>query len=92
MVSFDVTALYTSLPIDRTIQSVREHLEMDDTLGCRTPLSVEVLRLLEICLRPTFSGEVLLPKGWRGNGFTGLGCAGEHLYAEFREEGIKYSW
>ena len=38
------------------------------------------------------SGEVLLPKGWRGNGFTGLGCGGEHLYAEFREEGIKYSW
>ena len=55
MVSFDVTTLYTNLPIDRTIQSVRGHLEMDDPLGSRTPLSIEeVLRLLEICLRSTF--------------------------------------
>ena len=55
MISFDVTALYTSQPFDRTTQSVTEHLKMDDTLGFRTPLSVEeMLRLLKICVHSTF--------------------------------------
>ena len=55
MLSFDETAIYTSLPIGRAIQSVREHLEEDCKLDCPTLLSVdEILRLPEICLRSTF--------------------------------------
>ena len=85
MISFDVTALYTSLPIGRAIQSVREHLEEGDTLDCRTPLSVdEILRLLEICLRSTyFTFQVLLPEGWCSNGFASFVGSSEHLHAEF---------
>ena len=41
MISFDVEALYTSLPIDRVLKYTQRRLESDDTLGERTSLNVE---------------------------------------------------
>ena len=61
MVSFDVKALYTSLPVQRTLAITRERLELDETLAGRTPLFVcEVVQLLKICLESTcftFQGQ-----------------------------------
>ena len=89
MISLDVTALYTSLPIGQAVQSVREHLEEHDALDCRTPLSVdEILRLLEICLRSTYftfqdKFYCLIDDGLCSNGFASFVGGSEHLHAEF---------
>ncbi len=55
MISFDVEALYTSLPIDRGLAYAQKRLEIDRTLGDRTCLNVEeILRILEYCLQSTY--------------------------------------
>ena len=55
MVSFDVEALYTNVPIDDALAIIKELLENDETLPDRTPLSPKnVLDLLEFSLRTTF--------------------------------------
>ena len=55
MVSFDVKALYTSIPVDRAVQVVRTRLLEDESLSDRTSLGVdEIIGLLEICLRLTY--------------------------------------
>ena len=55
LVSSDVTALYTSLPINRTLSVVVELLEDEETLCVTTSFSSEQLvGLLELCLRSTY--------------------------------------
>ena len=55
MVSFDVEALYTNVPIDDALTIIKELLENDETLPDRTPLSPKnVLDHLEFLLRTTF--------------------------------------
>ena len=55
MVSFDVKALYTSIPVDRAVQVVRTRLLEDESLSDPTSLGVdEIIGLLEICLRLTY--------------------------------------
>ena len=54
MVSFDVEALYTNVPIDDALAIIKELLENDETLPDKTPLSPEnVLDLLEFLPRTT---------------------------------------
>ena len=61
MVSFDVVALFTSVPIELAIKVLTERLNDDSNLSDRTSLHVdELIDLLEICLRSTdfvFRGE-----------------------------------
>ena len=55
LVSFDVTALYTSLPVDRTLKVVAVLLEDDDLPRVSSSLTTQqVVDLLELCLRSTF--------------------------------------
>ena len=55
MISFDMEALYMSLPIDRVLKYTQRRLESDNTLDERTSLNVkEILQLLEYCLQSTF--------------------------------------
>ena len=55
MVSYDVSALFTSIPIPETIEIIKERLESDNTLTTRTPLSIDrVLSLLTFCLNTTY--------------------------------------
>ena len=55
MVSFDVTALFTSIPVPDAIQATKEHLEKDQTWTKLTNLTKEdILDLLNICLSTTY--------------------------------------
>ena len=55
MVSFDVEALYTNVPIEDALVIIMELLENDEALSDRMPLSPKnVLDLLEFLVRTTF--------------------------------------
>lgn len=55
MISYDVSALFTSIPVEEALAAVSERLEGDQTLGDRTPLSKsQVLELLAFCLNTTY--------------------------------------
>ena len=53
--SFDVKALFTSVPVLPTIQIVKQMLQQDTTLPQRTNMSIpEITSLLEFCLTNTY--------------------------------------
>ena len=55
MVSFDVKALFTSVPIQQAITIIKKLLEEDQSLQQRTTMSVNnITCLLEFCLKSTF--------------------------------------
>ena len=48
MISYDIEALYTSLPIDSVLEIVRQKLEKDETLSKRITLGVDdIVQLLK---------------------------------------------
>ena len=53
--SFDVKALFTSLPVQPSIQIVKQRLQQDNTLPQRTSMSIkQITSLLEFCLSHTY--------------------------------------
>ena len=55
MVSFNVTSLYTTTPIDKALLIIKDLLEHDNKLADRTLLSPrQILDLLDILLRTTY--------------------------------------
>ena len=55
IVSFDVSALFTSIPTKDAIKVIRTNLEQDPSLKERTPLNIDqILQLLELCLDTTY--------------------------------------
>ena len=55
MVSFDVTSLYTTIPIDQALIIIKDLPEHDDKLADRNILSPrQILDLLDILLRSTY--------------------------------------
>ena len=53
--SYDVTALFTSVPVDKALTIIRSRLEDDESLKDRTKLSPDqITRLLEVCLNCTY--------------------------------------
>ena len=55
LTSFDVTALYTSIPVADAIEAITRRLEQDTGLPRRTTWSSEnILKLLEFCLVNTY--------------------------------------
>ena len=53
--SYDVSALFTSVPIDPVINIIRRRLELEQELHLRTTMKVEqIISLLEFCLKTTY--------------------------------------
>ena len=53
--SFDVSALLTSIPVQSTIEAMKKKLEQDTELQQRTPMSINnILELLEFCICNTY--------------------------------------
>ena len=53
--SYDVSALFTSVPVDPTLNITKDLLQKDHTLKERTVLAVsDIILLLEFCLKNTF--------------------------------------
>ena len=53
--SYDVTALFTSVPVDSALDIIKEKLEQDTSLSERTPMNpLEVTNLLQLCLKCTY--------------------------------------
>ena len=53
--SYDVYALFTSVPIDSTLYIIKDLLEKDNTLKERTVLAVnDIIPLLEFCFKNTY--------------------------------------
>ena len=61
--SYDVSALFTSVPIEAAINIIQRRLELDQELHSRTTMKVEhITSLLEVCLKTTyfqFPGQLL---------------------------------
>ena len=54
IISYDVKALFTSVPIETAIKIIKQHLENDRELQQRTSMSVpHIIILLEFCLKNT---------------------------------------
>ena len=55
LVSYDVTALFTSVPIPPVLKIIEEKLEEDKDLPRRTNMNTRhIIKLLEFCLRSTY--------------------------------------
>ena len=55
MVSYDVTALFTSVPIPPVLKIIEEKLTKDKVLQQRTIMTIKhIIKLLEFCLRSTY--------------------------------------
>ena len=53
--SFDVKALFTSVPVKPAIQIVKQRLQQDNTLPQRTSMSIaQITSLLEFCLTNSY--------------------------------------
>ena len=53
--SYDVSALFTSLPIDPALNIIKDLLDKDTTLKERTVMEVgDIILLLEFCLKNTY--------------------------------------
>ena len=55
IMSYDVKALFTSVPIKPALKIIRKLLEEDQTLHQRTSMTVNIVTcLLEVCLSSTY--------------------------------------
>ena len=55
LASYDVTALFTSVPVDKTLEVITERLHADDTLTSRTEMTIpQIVELLDFCLNTTY--------------------------------------
>ena len=52
LVSYDVKSLFTSIPIDESINICKRRWQLDDTLGDRTDMDIDtIVQLLRFCLK-----------------------------------------
>ena len=55
LVSYDITALFTSVPVDKALEVITERLHEDYTLPSRTEITIpQIVELLDFCLNTTY--------------------------------------
>ena len=55
MISYDVTALFTSIPVEKALTVIEKRLQNDVTLNKHCELSIEqIMTLLSFCLNTTY--------------------------------------
>ena len=89
LVSFDVSSLFTNVPVGEAVSVIPERLREDRTLGDRISLSLEqIADLLEMCLKSTyfsFGGNFYEQKEGAAMG-SPVSAVVANLYMEFFEE------
>ena len=92
--SYDVSALFTSVPIDPALKIIKDLLVKDPTLKDRTVIGIDdIILLLEFCLNKYL---FLLPRPvlWTGGGCShGFPCksySGQSLYGVLRAKSPKH--
>ena len=89
MISYDVTALFTSIPVDQALRVIERKLQEDTTLGQRCELNIEqILALLSFCLNTTyftFNGQIYKQKHGAAMG-SSVSPVVANLYMEDFEE------
>ena len=89
LVSFDVTSLFTNVPIGEAVEVIRDKLREDDSLIERTPLSPDrITELLGLCLRSTYFsyGGEFYEQREGAAGDSPVSAVVANLYMEFFEE------
>ena len=86
--SYDVTALFTSVPVDPALGIIKDLLEKDSTLKERTLLLVmDIILLLEFCLKNTyFLSKVSTMKNRRCSYGSPVSSIVANLYMEYFEQ------
>ena len=55
MVSFDVTSLFTQVPVDEALTVMEAKLEADESLQEQISIpAAQLIKLVELCLRSTY--------------------------------------
>ncbi len=55
IISYDVSALFTSIPTEEALKVIKQRLEMDDILEQCSELSIpQLMELMEMCLNTTY--------------------------------------
>ena len=89
LISFDVTSLFTNMPVDEAVQVIRDKLQGDEMLADRTTLSPDrVVDMFEACLRSTcfsYGGDVYEQREGAAMG-SPVSAVVAHPYMEFFEE------
>ena len=89
LVSFDVSSLFTNVPVDEAVQVIRDRLQQDEMLADRTTLSPDkVADLLEMCLKSTYfsyGGDFFEQREGAAMG-SPVSAVVADLYMEFFEE------
>ena len=89
LAGFDVSSLFTNIPINEAVQVIQVKLEQDDTLTNRTTLSPnKVAELLKVCLRSThfsYGGDFYKQRVGTAMGSPVSAAAVANLYMEYFE-------
>ena len=89
LVSFDVSSLFTNVPIGEAVEVIRSKLGEDEDLAERPPLSPDrIAEVLDLCLRSTYfsyGGELYEQREGAAMG-SPVSVVVANLYMEFFEE------
>ena len=84
IISYDVTSLFTSVPIKPTLDIIQQRLTKDQDLHKRTSMTIQqITSLLEFCLNSTsfnVPGSILSADGGSSNGQPPKPHNSQHLY------------